>query len=326
MEAVSKPILSVDSKKIRSFDVRRDLEQVADLVELCFADTLDADSKRYLNHMRNVAKEKSSLGWITFIPELANLPLTGYVWLEDEQVVGNITLIPYFVKGKRFFLIANVAVHPEFRRRGIAQCLTLEAMAYARKHSAPSIWLHVHQENSIAYKLYERLGFVEHTRRISWISSGEACIDKSKDLDHIRPPERSHWKLQWKWLIKSYPPEISWHMPLKINNLAPGILGSINRFFQNIYITQWAALDNNKLLGVLSWQETSSHANALWLAVPPNVEGAIVTKLLIHARNYAPSNSEMMLNYPSNQLIDAIQQAGFSKHQTLIWMAHTFAK
>jgi ribosomal protein S18 acetylase RimI-like enzyme len=326
MEAISKPILSIDSKKIRPFDVRRDLEQVANLVELCFADTLDADSKRYLNHMRNVAKEKSALGWITFIPELANLPLTGYVWQEDDQIVGNITLIPYSVKGKRFFLIANVAVYPEFRRRGIARYLTLEAMAYARKYNAPSIWLHVRQENTSAFQLYERLGFVERTRRISWISSGEASLGSSKDFDHFRPPERSHWKQQRKWLIKSYPPEISWHLPLRMSNLAPGILGTINRYFQNIYITQWAALNNNRLQGALSWQETSSHANALWLAVPPNVEPAIVTKLLIHARNYAPSNSEMMLNYPSNQFMDAIQQAGFSKQQTLIWMAYSFDK
>jgi hypothetical protein len=46
---------STSSSGLRPFDVRRDLNQVADLVEQCFADTLDPDGQHYLGQMRAAA-------------------------------------------------------------------------------------------------------------------------------------------------------------------------------------------------------------------------------------------------------------------------------
>lgn len=327
MEAVSKPITKpVKSKKIRPFDVRRDLEQVANLVEFCFADTLDIDGKRYLSRMRNAAKNNSLLRWATMATELANLPLTGYVWQENERLVGNITLIPYFVRGKRFFLIANVAVHPDYRRHGIARDLTLQAMKHAQVRGAPSIWLHVREENATAVKLYQTLGFNEQTRRTSWSSTTEIQANETYNKALIQAPIAQFWKLQRSWLLSSYPPELSWHMPLDVNSLNPGLLGKISRFFHRTNILQWAVFQKKQLLGTLSWQATTSHANALWLAVPRYADDSTVYTLLMHARRFAPSTHALMLEYPARLFAEAIQRAGFSAQQTLIWMSHSFPK
>jgi ribosomal protein S18 acetylase RimI-like enzyme len=324
MDALSREYHNNPIQNIRPFSIVNDLEKTADLVELCFADTLDADSRRYLNHMHNVSRNKSTLRWARFLPSLATLPFNGFVWEENDRLVGNITLIPYYVKGKRFFLIANVAVHPEFRRRGIAHLLTVHAMEYIKQQGVSSIWLHARDENPYAIKLYERLGFLERARRTSWENDPNSTPQQNLNETYIAPLNSKDWKYHKEWIMTNYPPELSWHMPLNIGSLRPGIWGILHRNVMNDYIVQWGVFQNNKILGAVSWQETSSHANMLWLSVPPNAHDRIVTALLLYAQNHAPSSRPMKLNFTTDQYIDAIQKAGFSKQQTLIWMSYTF--
>ncbi len=114
---------------LRPLDVRRDLGGVADLVEQCFADTLDTDGKRYIHQMRSLSRNPGTLNWISSLSERTYLPLSGYVWEEDKRIVGNLTLIPYHICSETpTILIANVAVHPDYRRRGIAYRLTAKAI------------------------------------------------------------------------------------------------------------------------------------------------------------------------------------------------------
>ena len=51
---LSRPISPTE--QLRPFDVRRDMGPVADLVELCFADTLDPEGKRFIQRMRSAAR------------------------------------------------------------------------------------------------------------------------------------------------------------------------------------------------------------------------------------------------------------------------------
>jgi ribosomal protein S18 acetylase RimI-like enzyme len=325
MEAVSKPIsITAKPKNIRPFEIHRDLEQVANLVELCFADTIDPDGKRYLDRMRSAARNKSLLRWAKMAPEIASLPLIGYVWQKDEKIVGNITLIPYYAKRRRFFLIANVAVHPDYRHRGIARELTRRGMKHARERGAPAVWLHVREENAAAVKLYKTLGFKERTRRTSWISKSDMDLDDRYDRSNIQHPGTRYWNLHKTWLVRSYPPELSWHMPLNLNNLNPGFIGAISRFIHSTYTRQWAVVKDKKFQGAVSWQPTISHANALWMAVPPVVDKKIVHDLLVHARRHAPSQKPLMLDYPAHEFEDTIKNAGFTAQQTLIWMFYSF--
>src|SRR4030065_1349792 len=92
---------------LRRLDMRRDLEKIADLVELCFYNTLDPEGKQYLKEMRRAAQNASWLAWMSSMIEEAPMPPSGYVWEEDGQLVGNLSLIPISVKGKRGYMIPN---------------------------------------------------------------------------------------------------------------------------------------------------------------------------------------------------------------------------
>ncbi|MEA3349640.1 MAG: GNAT family N-acetyltransferase, partial [Chloroflexota bacterium] len=142
MSAIPLTLRPTTEKHLRPFDMRRDLEPAADLIELCFAKTLTADGRRYLCDMRSAANKNSS-HWAMISAMRTSLPLAGFVWEEDGQVVGNLNLSPFFHWGRRIYLIANVAVNPNYRRRGIARALTKAALKKSHRWRAHEVWLHV---------------------------------------------------------------------------------------------------------------------------------------------------------------------------------------
>lgn len=62
---------------------------------------------------------------------------SGFVWEENGQIIGNLSLIPSTKGGRRVVVIANVAVHPDHRRRGIAHELTQRALQTLRQQVKP---------------------------------------------------------------------------------------------------------------------------------------------------------------------------------------------
>jgi ribosomal protein S18 acetylase RimI-like enzyme len=176
MSSITIPVKANDHPHLRLLNVLRDLSAVADLIELCFSPTLDNDGQRYISDMRRASHDDSFLRWASHMTETASLPLMGYVWEQDGRIVGNASLIPFRDKGKRVFLVANVATHPEYRRRGIGRALTERVMKQARDKKASAIWLHVRDDNFGAIKLYQELGFQEIARRTTWQASLDAHL------------------------------------------------------------------------------------------------------------------------------------------------------
>ena len=103
--------ISRKSPHLRHLDLRRDLNGVADLIEVCFLAQMDGDGLEYLRRIRETARNQSSF-WFLFPPDNASIPLHGFVWEEEGKLIGNLTLIPFFRDGSLNYLIANVAVHP----------------------------------------------------------------------------------------------------------------------------------------------------------------------------------------------------------------------
>ena len=307
-------------EELRPFEVHRDLAQVADLVEQCFADTLDPDGERYLQQMRSAARNPGFLGWASAASDWASVPLTGYVWEHSGRLVGNISLIPFLIKGRRFYLIANVAVHPDYRRQGIAHSLTVEAVEHARRRGAPSVWLHVRENNTPALHLYRELGFEERARRTTWYTQDGLPLGPIPPGLQVTARRPSHWPQQARWLKQLYPPELTWHLPINLSVLRPGLIGAFSRILSGSFITQWSALRNGKLRGVLAWQSSRGFADTLWLAAPEENEESASLALLLHARRRLSSHRPLSLDYPAHQAEQAITAAGFYPHQTLIWM------
>jgi ribosomal protein S18 acetylase RimI-like enzyme len=299
-------------------DPRRDLLPVADLIETCFATTMDPDGREYLRQMRQAAQEEMLLPWNT------GLGMSGYVWEEDGVVVGNLTLIPMFKQNRRVYLIANVAVLPKFRRRGIARELTEAALLHAKRNGAMSAWLQVRSENLPATQLYRSMGFTERSQRTNWVYDANSKSETREPGVTINPRRPTDWKWQSAWLEMVYPPDITWNISLNINRLRPGMMNLVYRFLMSERIEHLAARDRQGPLGMVTWEPSHAYADTLWLATLPESEERAIRALLPAARRMIPSRRPLVLNYPANRAEAAFQTAGMHPQQTLLWMEKPF--
>ncbi len=306
--------------QVRSLNILRDLPVVADLIELCFSSTMDGDGQRYLTDMRRAGSDDKFLRWANHMAETSSLPLTGYVWEENNKIIGNASLIPFRDKGKRIYLIANVATHPDYRRRGIGRILTQRAMEHAHKKNTTAIWLHVRDDNPGAIKLYSDLGFQEIARRTNWQATADSSVPKPDTDIQIVPRHPRFWAQQQDWLRRLYPDVLSWYQPLNLTALRPGLANWLYTLFMDFNIKQWAAVRGDNLLATLTWMPQGGRTESIYSAIGIGSDPEALTQLLIHARRALLNHSRLSLDYPAGEMTDAIVAAGFRPLRTLIWM------
>jgi ribosomal protein S18 acetylase RimI-like enzyme len=307
---------------LRRLDMRRDLAKVADLVELCFSDTLDPEGRQYLNEMRRAAQAATFIGLASNLISDTTMPPSGYVWEEDDRLVGNLSLIPIVVERKRAYMIANVATHPDYRHQGIATQLTMAALKHAQINGAPTVWLQVREDNASAIHIYLSNGFVERLRRTSWYNGPSFTHHTLSAGVAVKNRQASHWTFQRKWLKRIYPRELSWNIPFDWNLFRPDLWGKIYRTFNLDFIQHWSVEHYGELKGVLSWKHARGFTDNLWLAIPEQFDADTTLALLLKARGEVRRDQPLSLNLPANLADDVLRRAGFYPHQTLIWMEH----
>src|SRR5512136_2661198 len=131
---------------LRPINSMRDVVEVTTLIERAFADDMDASSR---SHMREMRWLGMLFGWLDWFASPGQGFMPGYVWVEDGQIVGNVTVRKLSVFG-RGWMIGNVAVAPEWRGRGIARQMMEASIGLVRHNHGDWIALQVRTDNEIA--------------------------------------------------------------------------------------------------------------------------------------------------------------------------------
>jgi ribosomal protein S18 acetylase RimI-like enzyme len=312
----------VKTSHIRLLDIHRDLIPVADLIETCFSNTLDADGREYLRQIRRAAVDHAYLRWIPGASERVSMPLFGYIWEQDRRILGNLSLIPIQKNGSWLYLIANVAVHPEYRRHGIARELTLKALEHIRQHGVSSAWLQVREENSAAYLLYRSTGFVERSRRTTWINQHVPPPNLRDDIT-VTGRRYADWDQQRILLDEIYPAEVTWNLLYNPGHFNPSFWIQLWRWLNGDTQEHWVARKrgNGQPLGFATWEPLPTLNDQIWIAAKPEDEEKAIEALLPYARQQLYSRGRTInINYPAGRAIGAFTNCGFTPLNTLIWM------
>lgn len=313
--------------QMRPIRIPADLRAVADLVELCFDATLDADGRRFIREMRRAGNHRGGY------PGSRGMPpgVQGFVWVEGGEVVGNISLIPVRIRRKTAYLIANVAVHPDHRRKGIARALTRAALALSAERGVRLTALQTDVTNSAAQDLYRDFGFRETARRTTW-HSGEVQPISLPPSIIVRARRGADWPGQRRWMEKLYSPQVRWNLSFNQPLYAPGVAGMLLRAGNEHRVRQWSAFHHQEWIGSLVWQSSYNQADWFWLSGPTDrlelAACALIPtaqKELYEAKLVKPGRI-MAVNFPQGLIAGAFETIGFHQHNTLIWMEKSLGK
>ncbi len=308
---------------IRRVDLARDLSAIASLIETCFPIHLDHDGQTYVAEMRKSAREMRLWQWLPNAMMMEGGRAPGFVWEENGCIIGNLSLIPLQESGRRVHLIANVAVAPQHRQRGIGRALTEHALSYLREKKEKRVWLQVRDDNPPALNLYRSLGLVEQSARSTW-RVRPVDLDRSSGKSSggvtIRRRKPEDWLQQKAWLDEAYPDVIRWNLPLDIQNLDPGLFQRTVNLIEGRSFKHWAVAEGEQLQGVITWQKTTSHAHNLWLAFPEDIEKDYLSDALADVCRRLARHHPLSVDYPKGRFTEGFRALGFEHFRTLVWM------
>jgi ribosomal protein S18 acetylase RimI-like enzyme len=305
---------------IRTINIRKDLTAVADLIDLAFADHMDDEGRDYLRHIRMISRSLGGYLVDGTTPETSQFPFHGYLWEEDHRIIGNLTLIPVRKREPGSYFIANVAVHPDFRGRGIARQLTDRAIVHVRQHLGKMVYLQVREDNPPAIHIYQQTGFEEFSRRTSWVVDGSRLTGRPNTSITVTRRKKSDWQQQLHWLRDIYPETISWNLPYSLDRLQPGFINQVNNFLNGFVVRSLSAYQQSRLIGIATFERGFAVNDYIWLASSPVWEDSAISTLIprLIARSFKPRR--ILVNYPANRGVEAFTSCGMRPLHTLIWM------
>ncbi len=305
------------NKKIRPFQLSTDLKQLADLLQNCFADSMDEDGERYITYLREFSQTVLFTKIAERNPEKYSLPSEGFVYEEKGKVVGNITLSPMKHGEDIVYLISNVGVLPQYREKGIANLLTKTALEYIECQGVKQVWLQVKQDNFVAIELYRKFQFQPFMTRTTWVGKKSSIFLKKPEQFILRKRKKEEWEIQKALLKRLYPGELTATYGFEIASLQPNLKNFVNNFLRGRITYHWAT-DIDQQPGYISYDlfPDQTYIN-LWLAVPQNLEAQFIKVLIpaIQARLF----NEIRVNYPEKECADYFLAVGMQELNTLVW-------
>ena len=311
--------------KIRRVDARQDLIPIAELIQTCFATTLDDDGKRYIDYMRYLGENRLVLEHILAQRHRANI-FNGYVWLEEGRIIGNVTMTGMKKHGSFVQVLSNIAVIEKWRGTGIATQLTLKALDASKESGALEAWLQVREDNPGAIHMYKKLGFITKTIRSTWTTDrNKFQVNNNSDLlrtSYVEKVTRASWGQVTALLTNNYDTDVDWFFRFNPENHKPGLLKLIDNLFRIEQYENIGLYHRDTLNGVLLYVSGRMFGENAWLGTED--EKSVENKLhqifeFLFRKNQGISRIQM--NLPAGKYEKPLCKSGFHEIHRLIWMS-----
>ncbi len=256
---ITVPAQNQPAHRLRPINLNKDVPQVIKLLELVFGKTLGEEGRWLLTGNANIDWQPSFLWRLS--PGVNKLAM-GYVWEENGRIIGNATVLN--TKLKERYLVVNVAVHPDHRRRGIARELMATIVEMVRDRGGKEILLQVEKDNIPAVNLYQGLNFVSIGSIKTWRSSVPRLreispVSVGHQIPFIRELRPQEWQAAFELDQSALDPNLNWPEPLSPDMYRRGFRQWVDRYFNGRHSEVWViAGDDGQLQGLVSiWNEWS---------------------------------------------------------------------
>jgi ribosomal protein S18 acetylase RimI-like enzyme len=317
--------LGLHRQGLRPLNPARDLAAVADLLERVFSRELDAAGRQMIREARAMGR----LGPFMYLlyPLSGGLMglSPGFVWDERGQIIGNVTIMRS-ARWPGAWQVANVAVHPDHRRRGIATALVEAAMDYTAGRGGHRLSLQVREENP-AVLLYQRLGFQALGSVTRWESGGRPRLNQvlapGRLVIRARP---EHGPAIWRLFCSAAPAAQGWPDPLTEEHFCPGLWRRLADVLAARSVRRWVAPSPavGGLDGYAEYRASPGVIPQVSLRVREEAAGLVEGDLLLAAlRHWSDKGHyQAIVDHPAGDVPaeGRLREAGFRPVRTLLMM------
>jgi ribosomal protein S18 acetylase RimI-like enzyme len=307
----------------------RDLRQVAALMEEAFAGQLDFRGQEALRELKAMSRLGPLLWLLDRLSPEFHETFSGFVWVEEGRVVGNVTVNRSSWRSPKWF-ISNVAVERAYQGRGIARELMQAAIGMARDRSGESVTLQVRADNVPALKLYRDLGFEElmgatelQLERVGGVTFAPAEGFTLRQRDH------SEWHKEYELAQAATPASEQRARPIREEDFRKSFGERVVDWLGDIFAGQRTyrlAVDaDDRFVATLTVR-----ASWLWgrhglkIMVHPGyrgqVEEMLVTMALVLLGNYPGQGVAVKMSASYQEAIEILKRYGFVEEKTLVQM------
>ncbi len=301
---------------LRPINLKTDLAQLADLIEIVFAESIDQGGLNAAREMRTMHRMGFGLSILAGLSDLAQGISLGYVWIAGGRLVGNVSIYPASWPGAsgRMWIIANVGVHPDYQRQGIATHLMRASINAISERGGTQAVLQVDARNATAWRLYQRLGFVDERawtvwRRTSSSRAGAMSDNRSIAINWRRPDE---WRLEYELAERVRPAHqggLGWQRPLHPSFFRKSLFKQLDDWINLRSIERLVirSADESRLLASM-WVESGfmTSSTQLTLMVDPEYQGVYDDALLqLAVRRFGDGRHALLVEHPSDETVTA---------------------
>lgn len=309
---------------LRPVNMSRDLPQIVELLKLVFGESLEREDPQLFGG--NGQNAMNDLIY-RFNPAAARLS-NGFVWQTDGRIVGNATLLT--TKSWDRYLVANVAVHPAYRRQGIARAMMNGVTASIKSRGGRVILLQVVKDNQSAIDLYKSLGYASIGNMTSWHVTASRVRQISDDegdgsMLRIQPLQDRCWREAYDLDTAHVHADLNWPEPLQPNAYRRTIWRKVSDFMNGRQRETWTAFDSqNHAAGLVTIASEWGHSHVITLRVRPDRAGSFERPLLakvIRRLAYLPKRNVRIEHPEADDLTSKLlREANFSVQRTLTHM------
>jgi ribosomal protein S18 acetylase RimI-like enzyme len=312
---------------IRRVNLSQDLGKITDLIEVCFSPRMDAGARATIREMRALSRMGPLLGLLALGDDMLRGIGAGFVWEEDGRIIGNVTLFPARVPRdvERTIVVANVAVDPAYRRRGIARQLMDASLEALHSSGAGAAILQVETDNAGARQLYLDLGFRTERTWHEWRRAREMPPPRQlMNSPRISLRPGTMWRTEYELARRIFPAErggLGWQRPLHVREFRRTPLEHLTGFLSGTTVERWIVREGRQIAGAL-WARTQfgSGLARLTLLVPPEEQERLVDPLLNYGlRRLSLGTHSLYCEHPADDVYTtaALEGCQFRRRRTL---------
>jgi ribosomal protein S18 acetylase RimI-like enzyme len=320
-----------ESSGLRPMEPSRDLASVARLIQTAFADELDRSGQAALREMRHMSRLGPILWWLDRASVEFSELLSGFVWVEEGRIVGNVT-VSRAAPGSRRWIISNVAVARAHQGQGIAQALMDAAIELIYEWGGQIVTLQVREGNGPAVHIYRTMGFQEifgtTYLRLDRVPEVEPSPLVETRLRHRRFTVKDA-RQDYQLACAATPEDVQIEQPIHLGRYRLGFEQSIADRTRQLVgggPTLRLVLERDRDFEATIVAETGTwwRESQVSLTVHPASRGQVERELISHALYHLKRwpRRPTLVRHPTYhpEGIEAFRSFGFQEERTLLWM------